>query len=207
MLIHYLLLISASVMLSKLSVRPLRALSYTDTPLFYDDMGCMLSVLLSVSFTVSFYVKTDIISKILMVILLFCLCCITYTDSQAGYIYDRFHIVILLIGIAQLFIKGFSITDIQDSISGCIIGGGFLQLMNCLSILVFKKEGIGGGDVKLCFACGLILGLKGMISAFIFAFFPAALYAFISGAVRGREVALGPFLCVSIAAVYCIGML
>ena len=139
MLIHYLLLISASVMLVQAVGRPLEHCPIPILLCLHDDMGCMLSVLLSVSFTVSFYVKTDIISKILMVILLFCLCCITHTDSQAGYIYDRFHIVILLIGIAQLFIKRFSITDIQDNIR-LHYRGGFLQLMNCLSILIFKKK-------------------------------------------------------------------
>jgi prepilin signal peptidase PulO-like enzyme (type II secretory pathway) len=166
--------------------------------------------MLSVSFILSLSLGKNLLSKILMIVFLFCLCCITYTDAQAGYIYDRFHIIILFVGIIL------SICDLSDDqlininyleqrLFGCMLGGGFLELMNSLSIIILKKEGIGGGDVKLCFVCGLVLGFSGMTYGFILTFLPAALYTIISKGIRGQEISLGPFLCVSIAAVYCIG--
>ncbi len=206
MITDYLLFVTASILLSKLMVRPLRRLSYADNSLFYDDMTFMLSILLSLSFIISVSLETDILNRILLIVFLFCLCCITYTDAQAGYIYDRFHVVILLVGIILITIEYPYIESIKSRILGCIIGGGFLELMNCMSLLIFKKEGVGGGDVKLCFVCGLVLGFSGMVYGFMLAFLPAAIYTFLSKGIRGQEISLGPFLCVSIAAVYCISM-
>ncbi|MFA5341730.1 MAG: A24 family peptidase [Clostridia bacterium] len=205
MILHYLISIPVSIMFSRLLVRPLRKLSYSDDPIFYDDMGFMLSVILSLSFMLSIYMKPDVLSKVIMVIFLFCLCCITYTDTQSGYIFDRFHIIICIVGV-MLLLSDLSLENLKFRLFGCMIGGGFLELMNFLSLIIFKKEGIGGGDIKLCFACGFVLGISGIIYGFLLAFFPAAVYSCISKLTRGQEISLGPFLCISFAAIYCIGM-
>lgn len=47
-----------------------------------------------------------------------------------------------------------------ESLIGVVIGGGFLWLIATLYFLATKKEGMGGGDVKLLAWIGAILGWK-----------------------------------------------
>ncbi len=52
------------------------------------------------------------------------------------------------------------LTPFLDSLIGCITGAGLLYLAGWFSILVFKKEGMGFGDVKLLAMVGAFLGWK-----------------------------------------------
>ncbi|RJP18930.1 MAG: prepilin peptidase [Candidatus Abyssobacteria bacterium SURF_5] len=47
-----------------------------------------------------------------------------------------------------------------NSLIGCLVGGGLLYLTAIFSLLVFKKEGMGGGDIKLLAMVGAFLGWK-----------------------------------------------
>ncbi|UCD58239.1 MAG: prepilin peptidase, partial [Candidatus Hydrogenedentota bacterium] len=47
-----------------------------------------------------------------------------------------------------------------DSLIGCVVGGGILYLAGLFSLVVFKKEGMGGGDIKLLAMVGAFLGWK-----------------------------------------------
>ena len=57
------------------------------------------------------------------------------------------------------------------------IGGGALLLIGIIGKLLMKKESVGMGDVKLLFACGLVVDLKGIAAviaiSFILALIPA----------------------------------
>lgn len=202
---EYILFTLISKAYSKLLIQPLRSLSYVDEPIFTDDHENMLCILLSSIFILAFSFNANMYMKTLSVILFFCLVCISYTDTQSGYIFDRFNVVILLVGII-LIASDFSFILLKDKLIGAMAGGGFLSFMNSLSIIVFKKEGIGGGDIKLCFACGLVLGIDLMIVAFILSFIPAAIYTMFVCRKSSNDIALGPFLCVSIICSYCLGM-
>ena len=61
-----------------------------------------------------------------------------------------------------------------------------------------KKEAMGGGDIKLVFLMGLVLGLKGTALALLMAFNAAALVGILLIAFRGKGrrdyVPFGPFL-------------
>jgi len=46
------------------------------------------------------------------------------------------------------------------SLIGCVTGGGLLYLTALFSLAVFKKEGMGGGDIKLLAMVGAFLGWK-----------------------------------------------
>ena len=52
------------------------------------------------------------------------------------------------------------LTPFLDSLVGCITGAGLLYLAGWFSVLVFKKEGMGFGDVKLLAMVGAFLGWK-----------------------------------------------
>ncbi|SDN82927.1 leader peptidase (prepilin peptidase) / N-methyltransferase [Paenibacillus sp. yr247] len=78
------------------------------------------------------------------------------------------------------------------------IGGGLLYLIALASILVLKKEGMGGGDIKLFAFIGLIAGIK----LTLFTLFAASLLGTIYGLVQmlvksSREdqgIPFGPFI-------------
>lgn len=83
---------------------------------------------------------------------------------------------------------------------------GMLAVSGFLLFLVFLKPGaIGGGDIKLMAASGLLLGVKENFAAFYVGLLGAAAYIFVQflrGRIRrGSEFPLGPFLCAGIAAV------
>lgn len=52
------------------------------------------------------------------------------------------------------------------SIAGALVGGGSLIVIGTLYQWIRKREGLGGGDVKLCGMLGAFLGWQGMIFVF-----------------------------------------
>jgi prepilin signal peptidase PulO-like enzyme (type II secretory pathway) len=74
-----------------------------------------------------------------------------------------------------------------------LAGGGFYTL-----VVVSKGRAMGGGDIKLAFAMGLILGLQGTAVAMLVAFNVAAALGLVLIATkkRGRrdQIPFGPFL-------------
>jgi leader peptidase (prepilin peptidase)/N-methyltransferase len=50
-----------------------------------------------------------------------------------------------------------------DSLLGTLVGGGILYFVGWAYALITKKEGMGGGDIKLLAMIGAFLGWKGVI--------------------------------------------
>lgn len=75
---------------------------------------------------------------------------------------------------------------------------GFLAVSGVLSILYYASGGraIGGGDVKMTAACGLFLGWKLMVLAFVLGCILGAVIHVIRMKVRGAShvLAMGPYL-------------
>jgi prepilin signal peptidase PulO-like enzyme (type II secretory pathway) len=120
-------------------------------------------------------------------------------DRKYGIIPDQF--VIALAVVAFGFIP-FHVSY-QDQLIGALIGGGSLLLMGLIGKLLFRKEALGFGDVKLFAAIGLLFGLKGVVIILIFtAFSSAAVFAIglLTGKIKaGDEQPLGPFIAASAA--------
>lgn len=79
----------------------------------------------------------------------------------------------------------------------------FMLLIGYVGKKMFKREALGGGDVKLAAVIGIILGLRLGLMAIIFSSLlalPYALAAIMLG--RNREVPFGPFLIGSMALVF-----
>lgn len=79
----------------------------------------------------------------------------------------------------------------------------FMLLIGMAGKKIFKREALGGGDVKLAAVIGIILGLRLGLVAIIFSSLlalPYALAAMMLG--RNREVPFGPFLIGSMALVF-----
>lgn len=84
---------------------------------------------------------------------------------------------------------------------------GMLAVSGLLLFLVFLKPGtIGGGDIKLMAASGLMLGIKANFVSFYVGLLGATVYIiiqFLRGKIRWEtKFPLGPFLCAGIATVF-----
>jgi len=95
----------------------------------------------------------------------------------------------------------------QSHLIGALTGGGCILLLGIIGKILFRKEAMGFGDVKLFAAIGLLLGLKGVVTVLILTVFSSA-FVFGIGLIRGSLKAgdvrpLGPFIAAS-AALYII---
>lgn len=91
---------------------------------------------------------------------------VTFIDLKHYIIPDEISIPGTLIGLALSLLPA-QVTGGQlatesfiDSLIGCVLGGGILYLTALFSLAVFKKEGMGGGDIKLLAMVGAFLGWK-----------------------------------------------
>lgn len=86
---------------------------------------------------------------------------ITFIDLDHQIIPD----VISLPGIVIGFLCSFAIPWLSwtDSLFGILLGGGSLWLVAVLYELLTKKEGMGGGDIKLLAMLGAFLGWKAIL--------------------------------------------
>ena len=121
---------------------------------------------------------------------------VTFIDLDHRIIPD----VITLPGIPICFAASFALPDItyKDALLGILIGGGSLFLVAWVYSILTKKEGMGGGDIKLLAMMGAIVGWQGVL----FTIFVASLVGTLAGFAvmlqsrKGMKLAVpfGPFL-------------
>ena len=130
---------------------------------------------------------------------------IALADLKFMIIPDQFVLLLALssIGFAPLWRSDTSgwenLNGFWQPLIGMVIGGGFMLLCAIAGRLIFRQDAFGFGDVKLCAAMGLVLGINGTVAAvaaavIISGFVAAAGLA--SGRYRrGDRKPLGPYLC------------
>ena len=97
--------------------------------------------------------------------------------------------------------------SIWQALIGLLVGGGALYLIAILGDWIFKKESMGGGDIKMAAMLGAFLGWQKIIliffaSAFIGMIISILLMAFSKKIRASRVIPFGPFI--AIAAVLAI---
>ena len=81
------------------------------------------------------------------------------------------------------------------SLLGVVIGGGAIYAMGVLGDWLFKKESMGGGDIKLLAMIGAFMGWKYAILTFFVAPFFGAVFGIIEKIrIKDTTIAYGPFL-------------
>ncbi len=121
---------------------------------------------------------------------------ITFIDLDHRIIPDVISLPGIAIGLAvSFFLDSISV---WDSLIGLVAGGGSLFLVAFAYEALTKREGMGGGDVKLLAMIGAWLGWKAVLFTLFFASFSGTLIG--GGAMllqkQGRHYAIpfGPFL-------------
>lgn len=133
---------------------------------------------------------------ILCVVFTAALVVITFIDLQHQIIPDR----ISLPGIPLGFLCSFFLpwNSWLDSLLGILVGGGVLYAFALGYYLLTKKEGMGGGDIKMLAMIGAFLGWKGALATLILAAVAGSLIGVLLIVLKGKNfkyaVPFGPFL-------------
>lgn len=134
-------------------------------------------------------------------LLVFSLIVVTFIDLEYQIIPDRISLVGIFIGIllSVIFPGLMSVLTWKkaflNSIIGALAGGGLIYLTGILGQLVFKKESMGGGDVKLMAMIGAFLGWKMAILIFFLApFFGAPIGIYIKLVKKEDTIPYGPYI-------------
>jgi leader peptidase (prepilin peptidase)/N-methyltransferase len=88
--------------------------------------------------------------------------------------------------------------SLSNSLIGILSGGGSLFLVATLYQWLFKREGMGGGDVKLLAMIGAFLGWKAVILTILLSSLIGSITGIILMVLKGKNfkyaIPFGPFL-------------
>ncbi len=129
---------------------------------------------------------------------------ITFIDIEHQIIPDRITlpgILLALIFGATILPDPFSRFDFlgfSNSFIGVVLGGGLFYLIAVLGKAVFKKDAMGGGDIKMMAMVGGFLGWKGVIlTTFLGSLLGSVIGIFLllmKGREWGSKIPFGPYL-------------
>lgn len=125
-------------------------------------------------------------------------------DAKIREIPDRVTLFLFQLSLINILILGFlNINLALDAIYGGLIGGGIFVVLAILGKLVYRKEAMGMGDVKLMGPLGSLLGFSMTLNLTLLAFILAAIIGVTVLIIRKSRrnddgyVPFGPFLVVS----------
>jgi len=136
------------------------------------------------------------IQTLIYIILSSALVIIAFIDLNEQIVPD----VISLPGIVIGFIISFFVPYILfiNSALGIVVGGGIILVIGLVGSVIFKKEAMGGGDVKLAAMIGAFLGWRYIMISLFLGFFLGALAGIILilSKIKSREdvIPFGPFI-------------
>ncbi len=135
-------------------------------------------------------------------LLMFSLLVITAIDLEFQIIPDEFSFMLMIVGIATSFfnpVLGDGLGQrVLNSFIGWLAGGGSLLVVAVVGKWIFKKDAMGGGDIKLMAGVGAFIGWEKVL----FAIFIASVLGSVVGIllllfkkiIKRQEIAFGPYL-------------
>lgn len=127
---------------------------------------------------------------------------ITLSDYYYMIIEDIVLIVFgLLLLIEIFFINGFDV--FLNSIISGIISFIIMYLLKLFGDFLFKKESLGGGDIKLMLVIGIVIGWQmSIMTIFLSSFIALPISLFIIKINKNHEIPYGPFLSLAALIIY-----
>lgn len=158
-------------------------------PIFEFATGLLFVIsYLIFGFSIEFVITVTFISMLLIIII---------SDYQTMIIPDEVLIFFSICLIIELIIKN-GVANIWFSLLNALISFSIMYLLKKLGDFLFKKESMGGGDIKLMAVIGLILGYEMSIMTIFLASFiglPVSLYVMYKN--KTNIIPFGPFLSVA----------
>lgn len=159
--------------------------------------------LLTALLTVLFVWKLGITAWTFVVLTVVCVLIISSViDLQLMIIPDRFSIGLIVFGLAVSWLNpnftGTAWQHFLQSLLGAGVGFFGTLAVALFGWWIFKKEAMGGGDVKLMGGIGALVGWEGVITTVIFASVLGLVYSAFLMIFRGKKrsdaIPFGPFL-------------
>jgi leader peptidase (prepilin peptidase)/N-methyltransferase len=136
------------------------------------------------------------LSTVAYLLLIYAIVVASFTDLDHMIIPDSVNLFIGITGVISIF-AGLTV-HWKQGLLGFLAGGGVLLLLGYLSLWLLKKEGMGGGDIKLAAVCGLFLGMGKTILSLVLSSYIALFVIFILITLkkfkRGQYIPYGPFI-------------
>ena len=132
----------------------------------------------------------------------YCLIILSVIDLELMIIPDRFSLGLIVLGLATFALNpnfaGTLLDRFLQSLLGAGVGFFGTLAVALLGYVMFKKEAMGGGDVKLMGGIGAFVGWEGVITTIIFASALGLVYSvflmIFKGKGKGDAIPFGPFL-------------
>ncbi|RMH82498.1 MAG: prepilin peptidase [Calditrichaeota bacterium] len=129
-------------------------------------------------------------------IFIYFLIVISFIDLDTQLIHNRLLLTLLISGVALNAVL--AVHPWKESFLGFLVGGGTLLACAILGKLLFHKEALGMGDVKLAAVAGFFLGWKMVVYALGFSFFLTLILLILALPFTrwrwGQYIPFGPFL-------------
>ncbi len=126
---------------------------------------------------------------------------ISFIDWERGLIPNKLTVPGFILGLALAFafqIENWASVLLLDLLAGALGGGTIVLLLGLLGRLLFRKESLGMGDVKLLVMIGIYVGFPGNVLSLFFGSIAAALYILVAALQRklhfGKTIPFGPFI-------------
>ena len=156
------------------------------------------TIIYLILFNLLVYVNGFSYITVLFVFCIFSLMLVFSIDFRYELIPDECHVIIALVGLINLC---FNLSNWYSYLLGALIGGGSFYLLGLLALWIYKKEGMGFGDVKLMAALGLLFGMKNILVITILSFALGAVISIILMILRIKKmdsyIPFGPFIVIA----------
>ena len=144
-----------------------KRVNYARSGIIMSAVTAACLVLCRLQFNKGYDIYFVLFAFIIIDALMIAICDIRYTIIP-----DQFTIALAVLGAAVSIydiIRGYGILHQTwwSPLAGAALGAAVMILIDFIGMLIYKKDGMGFGDVKLFAAVGLITGFPGTIFAFI----------------------------------------
>ncbi|MDO4963343.1 MAG: prepilin peptidase [bacterium] len=150
-----------------------------------------------VLFALSFVVFGFTLECLLSILFISMLLIIIISDYQTMIIPDSILIIFsILFIVLKIFI--FGLNSIWISLFEALLAFVFMFLLKLLGDFLFKRESMGGGDIKLLAVYGFVLGFPmSVVAVFLSAFIALPISLILLKKNSSHEIPFGPFLAIS----------
>ena len=159
-------------------------------------------IITAVLFVAILYLYGFSINTLKYFILVPMLICALIIDYRLKIIPNRLNLSLFEIGLVLTFIQGITNINIAiDMLLGMLVGGGIFLAITLVGSLIYGKEALGFGDVKLMGALGLYFGVSNILAISAMSFLIGAILGIILIVTKIKKsneyIPFGPFIVIA----------